>query len=102
MVYNQGSGDTHQLDTLTAATLMALEDGVASLAQLVAKIQIQLPTELPGLLPALLPGLLPEHLPAPCPTPPQPAQTYVPDLTARVRAILQGLGQAGLVEAAVP
>ena len=40
VVYNQGSGDTHLLDTFTACTLMALEEGAATPAQLLAQLDL--------------------------------------------------------------
>ena len=42
VVYNQGSGDTHLLDTFTACTLMALEEGAATPAQLLVHLLAQL------------------------------------------------------------
>jgi PqqD family protein of HPr-rel-A system len=40
VVYNQGSGDTHLLDTVTAYTLMALEEGAATPAQLLMQLDL--------------------------------------------------------------
>lgn len=78
VVYNQGSGDTHLLDTFTACTLMALEEGAATPAQLLVQLLAQLDRS-QGM------GLA---FPA--------EQTQ--DAEQRMLAALQQLQQAGLIE----
>ena len=78
VVYNQGSGDTHLLDTFTACTLMALEEEAATPAQLLVHLLAQLD---------LSQGIVLEF----------PAeQTRAAE--QRMLAALQHLEQAGLIE----
>ena len=74
VVYNQGSGDTHLLDTFTACTLMALEEGAATPAQLL--VQLDLSHGMGLAFPAEQPRAVEAHL----------------------LAVLQQLAQAGLIE----
>jgi len=74
VVYNQGSGDTHLLDTFSAFTLMALEEGAATPAQLMTQLDLSQGMGLE--LPAAQPRAVETHL----------------------LAVLQQLEQAGLIE----
>ena len=57
-VFDEGAGQTHQMNTLTAATLMTLESGPVSLSQLATEVAAELAIPIGEELDYALSGIL--------------------------------------------